>query len=87
MTTTTDEGEEGEVAAVEGGMPCGDIFVNVARHTGESGAWDDEFDSYDARLCEYARWCDGEDASMILLPFQGSPKCQFYGRVGHVLLL
>ncbi len=48
--------------------PCGDIFANVARGDGDSSPRDDEYDDYDARLCDYARGCEGESASTLLLP-------------------
>jgi hypothetical protein len=34
----------------------------------DSSPWDNAHDDYNARLCDYARACNREDASMVLLP-------------------
>lgn len=59
-------------------FPCSEIFQNVLRSsnnntaitTGADASWNmyNEFDDYDARLCDYAKHCNGETPFPELLP-------------------
>lgn len=56
-------------------LPCSEIFQNVLRSNNNTAAvvaatWNmyNEFDDYDARLCDYAKHCIGETPFPELLP-------------------